>query len=260
MDPMVFASAIVNNNKGVEMIRRGYYSDAIRECTQSLELLQCGNRQEEVVPPPAHEEEHHEDEPMTSSDQQVNLPMPSDQQDCRENPANAANARFWDSRTSDSSNEEPDEKNHSFIFRDPIEIPIRTISRKQKLSSSLLMKVSIVIVFNLAMACHLSALSCGSWSQLERAKLLYEHGFRLDLQGDEDSGGTLLYYMALLNNLGLIYEISNEHEKSQECFRKMLSIMMLLLEAEEAGNIKQWGGLWSNVMPLIVHNNVAAAA
>jgi hypothetical protein len=35
---------------------------------------------------------------------------------------------------------------------------------------------------------------------------------------------------------------------------------MLLLEAEEAGNIKQWSGLWSNAVPLISHDNVAAAA
>ena len=175
---------------------------------------------------------------------------------------------LWESRTTGldgGSTSHTGEKNpkseasagYGFVFRDPIQIPSRMLSQKT-MSEGVLMRMMIVVLFNLALSYHLSALHSRNWNQLLRAEQLYEYAFYLHLEND--SGGTLLYSMALLNNLGVVYEMCNERDKSQSCFQNMLSTMMILLECQEAQNIKQWNGLWSNVVPLITHDIAAAAA
>lgn len=279
------------------MIRRGCYGDAIKECTQSLEVLRpllsrislgaeislpSGNNQDHhshIEPSVAEgrRPSHHSDDESSSpaaAHKQAEVEHQEEQHDdsmscdhaCQEKPMTSPTSLCWESRIGDdiaskTGNEEPENISAcaSFLYRDPIEIPIRAIAKQNQLfSPALMLKLSIAVLFNLALSFHMSAVHNRSWNQLERAKLLYEHVFCLHLK--DDCGGTILYSMALLNNLGLIYKMSDQHDKSKACFQNLLSAMMVLLESEEAQNVKQWSGLWSNVMPLIAHNNVAGAA
>jgi hypothetical protein len=121
-------------------------------------------------------------------------------------------------------------------------------------------KLTIVVMYNLALSFHLSALQTLSHDRLISAQQFYEHAFRIHLQ--ESCDATLLYSLALMNNLGLIYRLLRDQDRSDKCFQNMLATMMFLLEADEARMIKQWDGFLSNVMGCIFpeQGSVATAA
>jgi hypothetical protein len=160
------------------------------------------------------------------------------------------------------SNEfDTDKTKRNFVFRDPIEIPFDVVPTTEEPSDELINKFVVVIMYNLAVSVHLSALQCpyNVVSNLTRARRLYELAFQMHLE--ESCDVTLLYSLALMNNLGLIYQALGEEERSKTCFKNMLSTMMYLLESDEAKTIKQWDGLLSNVMDrMFTDGKVAAPA
>jgi hypothetical protein len=143
-----------------------------------------------------------------------------------------------------------------FVFTDPIEIPaeVTKVAPTQRLFS----KLSMVAMYNLALAFHLSALELASVTRLVRAQKLYEFAFHMHLE--ESCDVTLLYSLALMNNLGLIYRLLGDEGRSGQCFQHLLATMMFLLESEEAQKIQQWDGLMSNVLGLIFTEQAVAAA
>ena len=148
------------------------------------------------------------------------------------------------------------ERGH-FVFRDPIEIPLDVVPTMQEPSDKLVNKFVVVIMYNLALAVHLSSLQCQDFASLTRARKLYELAFQMHLE--ESCDVTLLYSLALMNNLGLIYHSLGEEERSNTCFKNMLATMMYLLESDEAKTIKQWDGLLSNVMDRMFKEQEVAA-
>lgn len=144
-----------------------------------------------------------------------------------------------------------------YIFQDPIEIPRAAVART-RLSQKLLAKISIVVLFNLALSFHLLAVRNQSWKMLGKAKSLYESAFEMHL--DDRCDATLLYSLALLNNLGLIYKQFQDQERSSYCFESVLATMMVLLESNEAHRITQWDGLLTNVSSLICTEITAPGA
>jgi hypothetical protein len=164
-----------------------------------------------------------------------------------------------------------------FVFQDPIEIPLDVIPRRSAPSKKLITKFVVVTMYNLALAVHLSAEAeaenCDMSSddddydddrderrlvELARAQRLYELAFQMHLE--ESCDVTLLYSLALMNNLGLIYRIMGDVDRSQRCFQNQLSTMMYLLEAQEARTIKQWDGLFSNVMNFVLKSGHGISA
>jgi len=86
---------------------------------------------------------------------------------------------------------------------------------------------------------------------------LYELAFEMHLDADVD----LLFTLALINNLGLIYYTVNERDRSRTCFKNMFSTMMYLMDSNESQSIKEWDGLLSNAMDILkIGNEVAAPA
>lgn len=283
--------ALLSNNAGVAMIGRGDYNGAIYQCARSLDLIRpllhnmvvddsCfvesfaeeGGRSRPglsnssyapqhagVCPvaaaaaPPnvsfhATDDEQNPQQQMQELLQQANSPLVF---------SNLEAALFFNCACNESGESQLRAEAGGFLFRDPIEIPIHTVLKSSP-STRLFVKLSIVFIYNLALAFHLSAIQTRDNFQLERAKRLYEYAFQMHLE--ENCDVTLLYSMALLNNLGLIYKATDEDERSQKCFRNMLSTMMYLLASDEARNISQWGGLLSNVLGLILQDRVAPAA
>lgn len=135
----------------------------------------------------------------------------------------------------------------NFVFRDPIEIPLTAL--KSQPTQRFYSKLTMVVMYNLALSFHLSALESASVSRLLRAKKLYEFAFQMHLE--ETCDMTLLYSLALMNNLGLIYHILGDEDISSQCFQHMLATLMLLLDCGEAHTIQRWDGFMSNVMDLI---------
>jgi hypothetical protein len=243
-------SISVYNNEGVDGVEHGCYDDAIVSFTNALEILR-------PLMPGAKAKPHIFEEidfvEMNSRNPRHDgTPMPQNM---------FAPASHIASAPSNENNPCKTHSTHTgdmrFVFRDPIEIPFNAVAKSAP-SPRLFSKLSIVVMYNLALAFHLSSLQNFSVERLIRAKQLYEFTFQMHLQ--ESCDVTLLYSLALMNNLGLIYQVLSDSERSNQCFKNMLATMMFLLEANEAHTIKQWDGLLSNVMGYIFIEKDAAAS
>jgi len=140
-------------------------------------------------------------------------------------------------------------------------------------------KFLMIVMYNLALTLHLHALSLSASVQSSssnnssstttattikyikklflRSRKLYELAFEMHLDTDVD----LLFTLALINNLGLIYYTVNEKDRSTTCFKNMFSTMMYLMDSNESQSIKEWDGLLSNAMDILkIGNEVAACA
>jgi tetratricopeptide (TPR) repeat protein len=85
-------------------------------------------------------------------------------------------------------------------------------------------EASIAIMFNLALAHHLSALY-GPFNRcactLEQAIDLYELAYTVQMQ--EDAKLSIELTMAIINNLGHIHRLLGDEDKGGQCFRHLLS-------------------------------------
>merc|ERR1712224_825688 len=120
-------------------------------------------------------------------------------------------------------------------------------------------------MYNPALTLHLHAIQTDSSSSnsskkkktrrlYSRARKLYELAFEMHLdESCEDVN--LLFTLAIINNLGLIYDRAGESARAETCFGNMLSTMMYLTDSNEAKNVAQWDGLFSNVMDILFFEN-----
>merc|ERR1712194_972087 len=150
-------------------------------------------------------------------------------------------------------------------------------------SSEFFSKFLMIVMYNLALTLHLHALSLSSSVHSSsvssssgnsssttltattikhikklflRSRKLYELAFEMYLDADVD----LLFTLALINNLGLIYYTVNEKARSTTCFKNMFSTMMYLLDSNEAQSITEWDGLLANAMDILQIGNAVAAS
>lgn len=152
----------------------------------------------------------------------------------------------------------------------------------EETSSELLSKFLMIVMYNLALALHLHALSIdrchgrtrgdenarGARSERNRqrrglfgrARKLYELAFEMNL--DESCDVSLLFTLALINNLGSVYEILGETQRSETCFQNMFSTMMYLTDSNESqrNRIKEWDGLLSNALNVLFKKECEIAA
>ena len=261
------------------MIRQGYYVQAIEQCTRSLDLIRpllvAATDATFSVPSAGFNGPIYSNSRPAASfvavaqqirqdhgydrqrERNIYLQLPTPQSPGGD-PRISNDAAMFLCPTYDKDDVKLQAAAGGFVFRDPIEIPVNAVLKSHP-TVRLYIKLSIVAMYNLALALHLNAIQTNDRIHLERARILYENAFQIHL--DENCGDvTLLYSMALLNNLGLIYNALHEEQKSRNCFDNMLSAMMLLLESNEARNISQWSGFVINVSSLILSDRVASAA
>jgi len=143
-----------------------------------------------------------------------------------------------------------------FIFRSPIIVPSNTA---QPTCFNYYVKLSYVLLYNLALSHHLSALSDGSTKKLQKAISLYELAYTI--MTTEDISLSVLQTMAIVNNLGMIHSTLGAQNKSQQCFQHLLSAIMIVNDSGERDPVNQMEGFIMNVMPLILgRSRVAPAA
>jgi len=141
----------------------------------------------------------------------------------------------------------------------------------------------MIVMYNLALTLHLHALSLSNVIRNQnpnlafadsseksdakkakklflRARKLYELAFEMHL--DESCDVNLLFTLALINNLGLVYDVLDQKQRSKTCFKNMFSTMMYLMDSNESHTVKEWDGLLSNVMDILFqqHREIAAPA
>lgn len=123
-------------------------------------------------------------------------------------------------------------------------------------------EASVAIMFNLALSHHLGAL-CGEnnndnvrQSKLDQAVALYELAYTVEMQEEADL--SVEFTMGIINNLGHLHRVMGNHEKSQQCFKHLLSTILFL---QSSGQTRcRTEEFVQSVMHLILRETVAAAA
>ena len=139
--------------------------------------------------------------------------------------------------------------------------------------------LSLMIIFNLALAYHLSALqkidsmaSAGSSvmhssirkrRDLSKAMQLYELAYQLQLEDDHQIGSRmncLRFTMMISNNLGQIHYAMKNHAKHAVCMQHLLSTMMYLVDCQVPVDAAELDGFFRNTSKLILQDKCAGAA
>jgi tetratricopeptide (TPR) repeat protein len=144
----------------------------------------------------------------------------------------------------------------SFIFRFPI---------KPK-SGLTVVEMSVIIMFNLALALHLSGLENQHRRRLEKALSIYEYAFQIQTQEHVDLSD--IFPLVILNNLGHIHTLLQNYEMAEMWFQDLLSSMLYILDQQSMERPREenktlsscWTGLLSNVTDLIFRASSAASA
>jgi tetratricopeptide (TPR) repeat protein len=215
-------TAIQRNNSAVSLINTGDYDAAIKALSSALKT--------------------YKQQIMGEADEQPQPVKTSLDQCMTQSPVTQAKT---------SSNEV---KYDQYMYRHAIHIPL-TVESNYRAS----IMVSVMIIFNLALAHQLSAVgSHKKQIRLRKAAKLYELGFSMqrDLNFENDN---VLFTLATMNNLGLIHHKLNDGETANKCFEHLLSTLMFLIDSGE-GNVCELDGFLRNVSNLISEPYSAAAA
>jgi hypothetical protein len=149
------------------------------------------------------------------------------------------------------------------IFRSPI-----FLNQPLPLTNSLFYeKISYVIVYNLALAYHLKAMTSQLSRRMifitfERALRQYENALCV-LMGSPEIDFSILHTLAIVCNLGHLHCVLGNKERSDLCYQNLLSTMIYLVDGGEVDTIEgtiPLDGFFSNVMPLISNMSSAPAA
>jgi hypothetical protein len=252
----VMLLAVAFNNEGVSLVEHGTYKEATESFANVLACLRP------LIPGPGISS-YMTDESTASTSCDAHhgaSPVSSGPPESQQNDISPTDTNTYDKfqyTNPPPATPSPSCESH-FIFRDPIEIPVDVIVRVAHPSTRLVMKFVVVAMYNLALASHLHALESNDSEILRQAQKLYEFAFQMHL--DEACDVTLLFSLAVMNNLALIYHARGYEERSKSCFSKMLTAMMYLQESDEAKSIRQWEDLFSNVMDMMFKEQVVAAS
>jgi tetratricopeptide (TPR) repeat protein len=147
-----------------------------------------------------------------------------------------------------------DEKEQQlFIYKRPIYIHgQKTMAFNYKAS----VLTSVVVLFNLSLAYQLSGTKDGNARHLKKAAKLYELAFTMTREEDFES--MILFSLACINNVALVYRELKEMSSSLKCFESLLSTLMFLVDCGEQ-NVHKLDGFFRNTFHLLVSKTSAAA-
>ena len=153
--------------------------------------------------------------------------------------------------TSGNKNKEPLDGN-TFISRG---VMVIVQSNPLDLSVLNLCKLAIITIYNLAAANHLSGLQERDMKKLKHALEYYEVAYKLQCQEplSSTSNNRHSHVLSILNNVGAIYRVLNDHEKSNVFFRHLLSKLSFLKDTggHVDENLDRWNGMWGNILLLV---------
>jgi tetratricopeptide (TPR) repeat protein len=148
-----------------------------------------------------------------------------------------------------------------YMYGHAIRIPLDIESTMHHQASVM---VSSMVIFNLALAHHLSALASNIQHQskkLHKAATLYELAY--NSQCDAQLENNVLFTMAAANNLGLIYHQLEDEAAATKCFQHLLSTVMFMVHygaAEVCCGGEELDGYLRNVTKHLVSESCAAPA
>jgi hypothetical protein len=141
-----------------------------------------------------------------------------------------------------------------FVFRSAIRISRSHMSE----SSHSYVATSFIVLFNLALSHHLSAIQHNLSSViLNKALTLYELAHALQMR--EQLSMPIVFCLALVNNLGLVHKSMQHEESSRQCFEHLLATIMLITTSGQGSLLEQADGFLSNISQLLLKASAPAA-
>jgi tetratricopeptide (TPR) repeat protein len=120
--------------------------------------------------------------------------------------------------------------------------------------------ISLMIVFNLALALHLSGLESPlNPAKLEKAAALYTISQKI-LAGQDVDSGAVLFILASTNNMGQVLKALGREEVADEFFKRMLTTLFYLNDRKWEGSQFSLEGFYQNITHLILTNSQTAEA
>jgi hypothetical protein len=217
------STAIDHNNRGVRLLRSGDFTTAIFRVAQGLDMMKT------IMENPT----QMDSETRWEEGQQDNYESAVIDEDL--------NLAFLETTCGDSV-AICYQQESSYVFCSPIQIPTNT--------SIPPLKISLWMVFNLALAHHLNGIQTSDCDHLEKALRLYECVYRISHEEGVDL--SVLHAMALTNNLGHVHLILQDTQKSQKCFEQLLATLIYFVEVSDGNTreIKSLKGFFSNATGL----------
>jgi tetratricopeptide (TPR) repeat protein len=226
MNPLLPAQL---NNEGVFCVDAGEYDDAISNFSEALTVVKAfiargRNRSAGTCQGVRKSSTHFSAEPYLVEGTARTHEL-----------AHAKSPIFWNRK-----DEELIPSDQSYVFEDLILIPEQLENPTYRSYAQL----SFILVFNLALTNHLSAIENGmSRQRLTEALALYELASAIQVQ--EELQLSVLHTMAIVNNLSQIHKELDDREKAEECFDNLLSSAMFLVSTGES--CEQLNGFLANV-------------
>jgi hypothetical protein len=158
-----------------------------------------------------------------------------------------------------------DQQGCCYVSSRAIHTPVSSMEETTYHSSVM---VSVVAIFNIALAHHLAAAMLDKENKVRRSQLLrkaaklYELAHNMQRE-EEWMENTSLFTMAIVNNLGLIYRCLDESETSGKCFQQLLSTLMFFTDCgleNHQRDVRAFAGFFRNTSNLIFHCSSGAAA
>jgi hypothetical protein len=158
----------------------------------------------------------------------------------------------------------------SFIFQHPMTVADTAAihhQRDEDVSYTHYIELSFMLLYNLALCHHVSAMSSHSDTssndekrvqKLRNALNLYELAYTISLTQEDTIQPTVMQQMVLVNNLGHVHQALHNAACSRQCFENLLSTLMFVKDCaggEEYHDVEQMDGFLSNVMNLMSNSN-----
>jgi tetratricopeptide (TPR) repeat protein len=194
------------NNEGARLICKGEYARAVSTFLEAMSTVKQMLADENII-----RRNRDEDTEMDSTCEYGSETVSCMEAESSSSPEEAASYG--------------NESSHCFVFRKPLVMSLdadicgdRTVA-----------KLSAIMMFNMALSHHLSALKHHkNATQLHAALRMYENAYLL--QQNEQVEISILYNLALSNNLGQVLKAMKHQPEARKCFEQLLSILLLVTE------------------------------
>jgi len=158
---------------------------------------------------------------------------------------------------------------HGFVFQRPLLVDIHDTAQRATaiatinyLSFASLVSFSFALLFNLAVAMHLSALLASPKASMHRRfkKSLIFYELAYSMMQDE-SIQKVTEITAILNNIGQIHCVLGNSLKAKECSQRLFGILVYIAHCQEKDTIQDFDSFFQSTLPIIMpHAPVAQAA
>ena len=267
----LLAMAKLFNNEGAQMLQNQRYEHAIQPLAKALKISErlAVSSPSYVCPPSCCFRCCDLGQSISSSfdnyDDQGLLQKQHDRQCVSTNKRNErSSTSAQNSRSSTAINAEND-IDGEYICQKPIYISSVSIEEDHDMGSTL----SVIVIFNLALAYHLSALQSSSTQHLfGRSIQLYEIVGKL-LRNEANKLGTnglLRLTMVVANNLSVIHGFVQNYTRQNQYLQQLLSTMMYVIESprcsvkNDCNSQEEMEGYAKNTSRLILRKQCAHAA